>query len=68
MSAHDHPEHVDGCYRCELSADEVWDQVTDQVPPWDEHLSRLMLIREALASTGIDHDQTIDLGPQEEES
>src|SRR5688572_1591765 len=71
MSQHDHAEYVKGCYRCELSADEVraekaWGEATDQSPPWDEHLTRLMLIREALASTRMDRDQTIDLGPQEE--
>ena len=24
MTQHDHSEHVDGCYRCDLSRDEAW--------------------------------------------
>lgn len=34
MTAHDHREFVEGCYRCDLSRDEV----SEQKPTTDEHL------------------------------
>ena len=41
MSAHRHPQHVPGCYRCELSREEAFNDLVQQRDELDAENTRL---------------------------